>query len=189
MFDNANEFDADTFTNGRFAADRGVSAKFYTKAVQDQGASDEAGRPIFVDQVFVEIIAAGNANNIVSRRATREDKQRFGRQFQAFEAGRGEELLGTPLTEVSWITRSQVEELAYFKVRTLESLAHVDDNFCSRAPGMQDLRRKALAALEASDKAAPLTQLTAENEALKNELETLKNQVKELTSTLKTKKD
>lgn len=182
---NADDFDTSTFQNGRFANDKSVFAKFYTTPVEDHVASAEKGRPMFRDLVFVEIVAAGNANNIIRRRATEEDKQRFARQYAAFQAGAGDELDGTPLTEVPWITRSLVEELAYFKIRTLETLSGVDDNFCTRMPGAYDLRRKAQAALEAAEKAAPFTQLQEENDLLKSNVAALTNQVQELTSALK----
>lgn len=167
---------------GRFAADRGVHARFYTVPVQDKRESSSAGRPIFRDTEFIEIVAAGNANNVVRRKATNEDKQRFPRQYEAYRQGAADQIIGTPLTEVPWITRSQVEELAYIRIRSLEELAHVDDNVCARMAGLYDLKRKAKAAMDAADAAAPLTELQAKNEQLKNELAALKDQLAKLTS-------
>jgi hypothetical protein len=187
MFDPL-EFDSDSFQGGRYAADRGVFARFYTKPVEDAAASAEAGRPIFKDQEFVEIIAAGNANNIVQRKASNEDRQRFRQQYEKFKAGDGDALIGTPLSEVTWMTRSQVEELAYFRIRTIETLAEVSDEVCGRVIGLYDLKRKAKAVLEASDKAAPLTALQAENETLKNQVDAMKQQIDELAAALKERK-
>lgn len=183
------EFDVNDFQGGRYAADRGVFAKFYSKPVEDAHASAEAGRPIYRDQEFVEIVAAGNANNIVQRKATNEDRQRFRQQYEKFKAGDGEALVGTPLSEVTWMTRSQVEELAYFRIRTVEALAEVADEVCGRVVGLYDLKRRAKAVMDAADKAAPLTALQAENEALKNELESVKHQMEELTKAMKAKTD
>ena len=53
--------------DGRFRADQGVQARFYTLPMQDHAATAEHGRPMFKDTEFVEILAAGNANNIVKR--------------------------------------------------------------------------------------------------------------------------
>lgn len=174
------DYDINVFNGGRYAADKSVYARFYTQPVQDDAASAEAGRPIFRDVVFIEIRAAGNQNNIIKRKATREDMGRFARQYELFKQGDGEQVVGTPLTEVPWLTRSQVEELAYLRIRSLEALASLSDETCSKYAGMYDLKRKAAAALEAAEKAAPMTALAEENKQLKGELEVLKQQMNEL---------
>lgn len=176
--DNLNDFDDLTFSRGRFAADAGVHARFYTLAVQNEEESAKAGRPIYADKEFVEIIAAGNANNIIKRKATEEDKQRFHRQYEIFcrdKEASGDQLVGTPLTEISWLTRSQVAEFAYMHIHTLEQLAHLDDNTCSRRAGVADIRRKAKAHLEASDKAAPMTEMAQQIETQKAQMQELMN--------------
>jgi len=175
------DFDVQEFTNGRYAADRAVHARFYLMPVKDERASDEAGRPMFRDVEFVEIIASGNANNIIQRKATNEDRQRFSRQYEIFKRNaESDQTIGTPLTQVPWLTPSQVEELAYMKIRSLEMLASVDDNTCARFAGLYDLKRKAAGVLEAAQKDAPVTKMAAENARLKNQVEALTNQLQEL---------
>lgn len=149
---------------------RGLHIRFYIVPKQDDAASAEAGRPIFVDKEYVEIIAAGNANNIIRRPVRDEDKRRFRSSYERFRAGDLEQLVGTPLTEISWLTRSQVEELMYHKVRTVEQLAEISDQFCTSAPGLYELKRKAKAYVESADGEAKFTGLYAELEALRKEL-------------------
>jgi len=173
--------------DGRFRADQGVQARFYTLPMQDHAATAEHGRPMFKDTEFVEILAAGNANNIVKRKATDEDRQRFHRQYAMFRRGVDEQLVGTPLTEVAWLTRSQVEELAYLRIKTLEALAGMDDNICGRHAGLYDLKKKATVALEAAGDMAPLTKLQEENSELARKVEELTLQLKELTEASKKK--
>ncbi len=183
--DLANEFGENDFGRGRFAMDTGVHARFYTVAVKDESASAEHGRAIYKDVDFLEIIAAGNANNIVRRKASEEDTQRFSRQYAIFnrdKASTGEQLIGTPLVEVPWLIKSQVSELAYMHIQTLEQLANVDDNTCGRYAGLYDMKRKAVAALEASTKAAPMTEMALQMEQMKAQLEDLLAQNKELKS-------
>jgi len=173
------EFDVSDFDN-RYAGDRGVHARFYHHPQQDHEASASQGRPVFKDTVFVEIIAAGNSTNIIKRPARNQDKQRFARQYEAFMNGRGDELVGTPLTEVTWITRSQVEELAYMRIRTLEQLAGVSDSVCGKYAGLYDLKRKAEAALSVAESSAGMTALVEENEKLKEQAEEQSEQIKTL---------
>lgn len=181
--DFSNDFGENDFGRGRFAMDTGVHARFYTVAVKDEAASAEAGRPRYNDADFLEIIAAGNAQNIIRREATEEDKMRFARQYAIFNRDKtttGDQLIGTPLVEVPWLTKSQVSEMAYMHIQTLEQLANVDDNTCGRYAGMYDLKRKATAALEASNKAAPMTEMALQMEQMKAQLEDLLAQNKAL---------
>lgn len=154
-------------------SNKGVYARFYYVPKPDLVASTEAGRTIFVDREYIEIIAAGNANNIVRRPASDMDRQRFSAAYARFKAGDAEQLIGTPLVEVPWLTRSQVEELMYRKIRTLEELAQINDTACN-APGMYDLRRKAKAWLDKAAEAAPFTKMQAEMDALRAELDAFK---------------
>lgn len=151
----------------------GVYARFYMHPKLDETASAAEGRPVYSDREYVEIIAAGNANNIIRRPVSDMDRRRFRREYAAFRAGDTEQLIGTPLVEVPWISRSMVEELAYRKVRTLEQLAELNDGACTATPGLFDLKRKAGAWLEKSKAAAPFTALQQENEELKARLAAL----------------
>lgn len=182
-YDGLNDFGENDFGRGRFAGDAGVFARFYVKPVVNEQRSEKEGRPIYDDKVFVEIRAAGNANNIIDRKATDEDKRRFREQFALFNAGRGEELVGTPLSEVVWIARSQIEELAYLRIRTVEALANISDDVCSKLVGLYDLKRKAQAYLEQANKPASQDEvdgLKATNELLAGQLEAMTKQMNEM---------
>jgi hypothetical protein len=188
--DLANEFGENDFGRGRFAGDAGVHARFYTVARHDEEASALEGRPIYRDIDWVEIIAAGNANNIIRRKATEEDKDRFRRQFSVFcrdKEATGEQLIGTPLPEVPWLTKSQVSELAYMHIHTLEQLASVDDAACARFAGLYDMKRKAKAAVEASQKSAPMTEMAMKMEQMEVQLRELLEQNKILKKEVKEK--
>lgn len=182
------DYDVSDFDD-RFAADKSVYAKFYTHPVKNEKASAEAGRAKFDEVEYVEIRAAGNANNIIQRPASDQDRQRFHRQYELFRAGMAEQTVGTPLTEIPWITKSQVEELAYVRINTLEALATVNDDVCQRMAGLRDLKNKAMIFMEAADKAAPLTALQEENNVLKKQLTEMALQMKELTAAVKKQKE
>lgn len=172
------DFDYKDFEN-RYAGDKALHVRFYLRPWQNEAKSAEAGRPIFDDREFVEIRAPGNSTTVLDRPVSEMDRARFARQYAMFRAGSVDQITGTRLTEVPWITRSQCEELSYFRILTVEQLAELADNVCSAIPGTYDLKRRAKATLEASEKAAPFTAMAAENAALKNEVETLRQTVKE----------
>lgn len=167
------QYDGDLQEFENVESTKGVYARFYLHPKQDEKASAEAGRPIFVEREYVEIIAAGNSNNIIRRPVSDMDRRRFRGAYEKFRQGDTEQLVGTPLSEVTWIARGMIEELAYKKVRTVEQLAELNDAVCGSMPGVYDLKRKAQAWVEKADKAAPFTQMAKENEELKNRIAAL----------------
>lgn len=172
------DFDERDFES-REAGDKHVYVKFYIKPVRDDAESDKEGRPIYRDREYLEIRTPGNATNIVIRPVTDMDRQRFRAQYQQFKSGESEQLIGTPLTEVPWLTRSQVEELAYLRIRTLEHLADLDDAVCNRIPGTYKLKQRAQKSIEEAKGNAPLVALQAEKEALTARIDALEATIKD----------
>lgn len=169
----------------REAADKSVYVKFYMRPTLNQSKSDAEGRPIFDDREYLEIRTPGNQTNIINRPVSDMDRQRFRRAYQQFKAGDEEQLTGTPLSEVPWITRSMVEELIHVRIRTLEHLANVNDDVCGRIPGLYALKDRAKAALDKAAGDAPFIAMQAKNEELVNELATLKQALAEQAALLK----
>lgn len=165
------EFDVKDFENPN--NNQGVYAHFYLTTREDPVQSAAAGRPIYVEKEYVKILSAGSANNIIDKPVSEIERNRFPDQYAKFKAGDKEQIIGTPLAEVPWITRAQVDELLYRKIRTLEQLAALDDQHCN-VPGMYDLKRKAAAWLVKAKEAAPFTAMQAELDALRAELDALK---------------
>lgn len=169
------DFDVADFENPN--SGKGLHARFYLHPEQDDVRSSEEGRPIFVDVEYIEILAPGNSTNIIQRRVRETDRIRFPRQYEAFKAGLEEYVSGTLLSEVPWITKSQVEELKYLRIRTLEQLAELSDTVVQKHMGLVTLKRKAQDWVKASASAAPLTALQAQNEAMQRRLEELERQL------------
>jgi len=178
------DFDVEDFEH-RNAGDKSVYVKFYVRPFLDEAESAKEGRPIYKDRDYVEIRTPGNQTNIIQRPVTDMDKQRFRASYAAFKAGDTEQVIGTPLAETPWITRSQVEELAYLRIRTLEQLANVGDDVCTRIPGLFKLKQRAQAAIERAEKTAPFIAMQAENEAMRNRLEAMETTIAEQAAIIK----
>ena len=178
------DFDHTHFED-RQAGDRSVHARFYMKPVQDEKLSAENGRPMFKDVEYIEIRAPGNQNNIVNRPVRQMDRERFARQYHLFQAGHADQITGTRLTEVSWITRSLAEELAYLRVLTVEDLAELNDSVCVSTPGLHDLKRRAKLYLEQAQAQAPFSALEQENKEMREQMEAMKAALAEQTAALK----
>lgn len=164
------EFDVNDFDDPN--ARKGIYARFYLVPKKNEALSAEKGMPVFEDKEYIELIAAGNSTNIVRRPIYEADKRMYRQEYALFKQGDEEQIVGTRLTEVPWITRSQVEELMYRRIRTLEALADVSDQDCN-VPGMLDLRRKAQAWLTKAQEAAPFTAMQAEMDEMRKTIAAL----------------
>jgi len=175
------DFDVEDFKS-REAGDKSVYVKFYVRPKLDEAASDEAGRPIYKDVDYVEIRVPGNQTNIIQRPVTDMDKKRFAPAYREFKSGETEQNIGTPLVEAPWITRSQVEELSYLRIRSLEQLANVNDDVCTRIPGLFKLKQRAQNMVDKAEKSAPFIKMQAEYETLKDKLAAMENTIAEQTA-------
>lgn len=126
-----------------------------------------AGRPVYDEVEYIEIVVPGDRSNVVHRPVTQQDRQKYARQYAAWKAGNQEATSGTPLSAWPGISRAQVEELAYFKIRTVEQLAGVSDANITNIAFASDLRRRAQAYLEQAKGNAPLEAALAEIAHLK----------------------
>lgn len=155
------------------AADKGDNARprFYSKPVKNNFKSETEGRQVFEDKEFVEILVPGDRKTVVDTLVKEEHRRRWPREYAAFTAGQETPAEGTPLDEWAAITRSQVEELRFAHVRTVEQLAALPDNALnSTVPmGGYPLREKAQRWLEAQAGNAQTEALAAES-ARKDEI-------------------
>jgi hypothetical protein len=155
-----------------------VYAEFYLYPVQDKAKSLEEGRPVFIDKPYVKIMVPGDKDNIVQRPVRITDQERWPKQWNAFVNRQEQPVDGTPLSEWPGVTRAQVEEMKFFGVHSVEQLASMPDSQAQKFMGIQALKQKAKDYIEAAKGNAPLEQLRAENEELRNRMEALEEMLK-----------
>ena len=164
-------------------ADENLYAEFYIKPVKQNFASEEAGRPIFKDVVYVKIMTPSDQLSQIDTIAREDHKARFPRQwayFQNKQAGQ-QQVVGTPVGEWPQLTASAAEELRALKFYTVELIANANDSQLQKIgmiAGMSphSLRDKARAFLnlandsaEEAKREAELAELKAENERIRTE--------------------
>lgn len=157
----------------RFAQDGRLHVRFFTKPRLNPDKSQEANRPIYEDTVYIEIMMPGEKNNIIVRPTRDGDFSRFHQQYALFKQGIADQVVGTPLKVLPFLTESQVEELAWFKIRTVEQLADLSDN------------AQFMGAVELKNKAKRFLDLSRSNETLHSELQTQKHAAEESERRLK----
>ena len=136
--------------NSRYLMDSKLYVQFYLRPILQPSASNEAKRPIFKDTEHVRILVPGDKLSIVDRVASDDDRQRFADHYAKFKAGRGDEIVGTRLEAVPWMTRSKVEEYKYFGIHTVEQLSEASDSVGQKFPGFHQDRERCKAFLEAT---------------------------------------
>lgn len=159
-------------------ADARLWVKFETRPMQNEAKSTEAGRPIFEDTEWIKIMVPGDRDT-EEHPVNDHDRARFAKQYAAWKATGGSEQTGTPLEAWPQITRSQVEELRFFKVFTVEQLSQVPDVLAAKFMGINALKAKAAAYLAAAEGDAPTVKLQAELSKRDEEIATLQRALKE----------
>lgn len=158
-----------------------VRVRFYMDALKNKTKSKEAGRPIFDDVEFVEKFVVGDKTSIVQRPATDLDRRQHAQEYALFKQGDAEQVSGTPLKELPGVTKSQLEELVYVKVRTVEQLASISDgNLQQMGMGYRSLRDRAKDWLAAAQGHAPTAALRAELEQRDKQIAAMQSQLEEL---------
>ena len=160
------------------SGDASLFVRFLREPIKDQEESLKEGRPIFREVDFIEIRQPGNKHTSIKRPTRPGDKHRFPRHWAAYQEREGQEtVVGMPLADWPAVTRSEVEELRFFQIHTVEQLASVTDEVAGKYSGMHILKDKAKTYLESSGNTAAeqrlvdmeqnIAALLAENEELK----------------------
>ena len=117
----------------------GVIPVFFKKEVPDHAASEEAGRPIYRSEDWIEIIVPGSRDKCVLP-VRREHKARFPEQWESYQRGEAHEVAdGTPITEWQGISRTRAMELRAQGFYTVEQFAGAGENQLAKSG--QDARR------------------------------------------------
>ena len=156
--------------NGRYHGDETLLVKFYMHPRYNEAKTKKAGRPIFEELPYIEIMTPGNKDHIVRRPASDMDKNRFAEHWRKFEAKEEQEgVEGTLLEEWPGIRRSQALELKHLNIVTVEQLAAVSDSNAQGVMGISFLKEKANKFLETSKDVATqekLDEMQAKYDAL-----------------------
>jgi hypothetical protein len=168
---------------GRYMGDERLLVRFFVHPRLDRQLSASMERPMFEDVDYIQIMQPGNKDSIVIRPAMEMDKTRFAEHYRKYRARQDQDHIeGTLLEEWPQITRSQVEELKFFNIRTVEQLIGVSDSNAQSIMGFGALQASATAFLETldghKDKAeleAKLSERDDKIDALMARLEALEN--------------
>lgn len=142
--------------------DAKLYVRFHMHPHPNREKSTAEGRPIFEDRVYIMIMVPGDKESIVNRPAWDLDFRRFPKQHQAFLNKQDSRVVGTPLNALTWLSASQIKEMEYFNIVTVEQLAGVADAQAQKFMGLQGLKQRANDFLAAAKGNAPLLEMRKE---------------------------
>ncbi len=159
-----------------------IIPRFFMNPVRNNFESEKQGREVWEEVPYVEMFVPGDKNATPVERVKPSHKERWPRQWDAFEKSVEAPEDGTPLAEWAAMSRAQVIELSSVHVRTVEQLASLSDTQLAKAVPMggHALRARAKAWLEQAEQGAPLAEAN-------QRIETLEQQIKVLTDQLAAK--
>jgi hypothetical protein len=162
-------------------ADKRLFVIFYKSALENREKSVAAGRPIFDDVDCIKIISPGSKDSFVGQ-ATPDYQARFPIQWAKFVARQDQNVSGTPLEQLTWLTPAQIAEFHAINCRTIEQLVGMPDSVSQKFMGHYAIKQRAEAYLNASKDAAPLLKMQSELEKRDEQIKMLQDQMQKLVS-------
>jgi hypothetical protein len=160
----------------RQKGDEGLLVRFYRTMEPNQERSKLTGKPEFDEVECISIIVPGSRDEHVA--IVNDDyRARFGDEYAEWKKRDGAPINGTPLEEWTHASRSFVEEMKTFGVRSVEDLAGLPDVMAMRSPSVMTMKAKAVAWLETAGTEGVAVALAAENEDLKAQIAALQAQL------------
>jgi len=177
---------AQNVNNPNFGDDK-LGVMFYTRVVEDERATREQGRKVFVEKEYVKVMVPGDRLNVIDRPVQRtgttptDDTLRFARQYERFKAREEQKAVeGTPIHLWPGVPAAIAEELKYQNCFTVEQLAEMSDANLSKFPKGHELKAKAKAFVAAVKDQEQVNKLQAALDERDNRIATLENELKEL---------
>lgn len=172
------------FNRSAAPGDEQLLVRFFPKPRENPEKTAAEGRPIFEDVDYIEIRVPGEREVRYCQPANKLDINRFPEHYRRYKQRMSQETTtGTPLAEWPGVTRSQVEELKFINVTTVEQLLSISDTNAQKFMGIRALQQKAKTYLDAAGGQAAanalaetqkqLAEQTALNESLLARLEAL----------------
>jgi len=167
-----------------FGTDEKLFVRFFKKPELNGYKSREAGAPIYDDVDYVSIQQPGE-RDVTVRPVTNEHRQRFPRQWMAFQQGQEQRPEGT-LVEILFPTNpGTVETLKFLKIFTVQQLAGASDTAIQNLGlGGSQWREMAKAFLDKAENGKDFQAVLSRLTALENENAALKSKVSSLTDEL-----
>lgn len=129
----------------------GLYAEFHLHPVLQPADSKKEGRPIYKDEIYVQIQIKGQKNQIRDRKMKESDKTDFPTAWERWERKNEAIHAGTPITALPGVGPSQALEWKALGITTVEDFANLSDAGCMNIRGGYMFKQRAIAYLKACE--------------------------------------
>lgn len=158
-------------------------ARFISLPKEDKRKTIEEGRPVFVDKPYIEVLKEGG--KILTFEANDQYKERYPKQWEAFENQQEVAIEGTPLEKWPGCTRAECENLKRINLFTVEQLAECTDAALEKyGHGCRALQKRAQEYLKAAQDVGKMARRMAKMEEDMEYLKTRNAELEESNSKL-----
>jgi hypothetical protein len=162
-----------------------IAVGFGLRAVQDKGASERDGYPVFKEREYVSLRVPGDKNTHSFRPSKEKDRERYPKAYAAFKNRNSTVTTGFPIEHWPQITRGEALTLKAMSIHSVESLAEVHDGHIEKlGHSGRQWRTKAKAFLAQAKDTAEAQRLATENERKDAEMAELRRQIADLAAKL-----
>jgi hypothetical protein len=159
---------------------------FYTKAVHHARKSQEQGKPVYENHIYVKISEPGEGNlNVTDRPVKDSDKQRWPRQWAQFQNNQKQIPDGTPIEMLFPNNPALGATLKSYGIHTIEQLSHLSAaGIETVGMGAQEWVNKAKSYTEKAEKGVGYHKLQTELAERDGKIAVLQNTVASLKAQL-----
>jgi len=108
---------------------KGVYPEFFERAVHMKFKSEQEGKAVYENRVFVAITVAGDPHTRVETEATEEHKIMYEPHWNAFCEKREPVVEGTPIENWNVLDPAMLKILQSLKIRTVEQMANLNEAY------------------------------------------------------------
>ena len=106
---------------------RNIPVKFFYRDIKMNFESKKQGKPIWKTYEFISIMKPGNSKDIMERKVSDLDKERWRPLYDAWKNREEQVQSGTRLEVLPGISQPEIEKCKSFNVYTLEQLINIDE--------------------------------------------------------------
>lgn len=162
-----------------------IAVGFGVREVQDKGASELAGYPVFKGREYISLRVPGDKNTHSFRPSKEKDRERFPKAYAAFKNRTSTATTGFPIEQWPQITRGEALTLKAMSIHSVESLAEVHDGHIEKlGHSGRQWRAKAKAFLATAKDSAEAHRLAEENRKKDEQMADMQRQIADLASKL-----
>lgn len=138
---------------------------FYARQVQHAFKSEQEGRPIFVEKIFIKKLLPGDNRLIIDREIRNKDMAEHPIEWARYQQKKSSQPEGTPIEAWSLLSDTQKAEFRALNIFTIDQFASLPDSAGEKIMGFHKLREKAQTFIAASKDSALLDKIRAESNA------------------------